>query len=78
MATGGGNAFPIIRHAKVFLIPKSQLSGKPCNLANIRGVSRGIPLNFAHGASLAIAAYECWSNFTRFMSPFFGIFPTIC
>ena len=54
MATGGGNAFPIIRHAVVLRDPNPQQSGKPCRRANILGVNLGIPVKSAVGASLAI------------------------
>ena len=52
-ATGGGNAFPIIRHAMVFFFPKVHVSGNPCILAIIRLVKRGNPLNSCSGAVLA-------------------------
>ena len=42
-ATGGRNAFPIIRHAAVFFSPKVHVSGKPCTRAIIPLVKRGIP-----------------------------------
>ena len=54
MATGGGKALPIIRQAVVFPLPKYHSSGKPCNLASILGVSRGMPEKSAAGASSAI------------------------
>ncbi len=52
-ATGGGNAFPIIRHAAVFFFPNVHVSGKPCILAIILLVRRGIPSKSGSGAVLA-------------------------
>lgn len=54
LATGGGKALPIMRHANVFLLPNCQSSGNPCRRAIIRGVSRGMPSKSLSGASLAI------------------------
>lgn len=53
-ATGGGNAFPIIRHAAFF--SNVHVSGKPCILAIILLIRRDIPSKSGSGAVLASAS----------------------